>query len=60
VQIDAGVDTHKDTLAVAVLNDRGQPAQVCQLPNTAKGFAQLTRLLSSHDVDRVGIEGSGR
>lgn len=57
--MDAGVDTHKDTLAVAVLNDRGQPVQVCQLPNTAKGFAQLTKLLGSYGVVRVGIEGSG-
>ena len=59
VQMNAGVDTHKDTLAVAVLNDRGQPVQVCQLPNTAKELAQLTTLLSSHHVDRVGIDGSG-
>jgi hypothetical protein len=34
--MDAGVDTHKDTLAVAVLNDRRQPVQVRQLPNTPR------------------------
>jgi len=57
--MDAGVDTHRDTLAVAVLNNLGQPIKVCQLPNTRAGFNKLARLLAEHQVDRVGIEGSG-
>lgn len=57
--MDAGIDTHRDTLAVAVLNGKGQPVEVCQLPNTQAGFKALVRLLRRHRVDRVGIEGSG-
>jgi transposase len=55
----AGIDTHKDTLAVAVLDELGRPLEVCELPNTGPGFTRLTRLLDRHHVDRIGIEGAG-
>lgn len=54
----AGVDTHKDTLAVAVIDPGGRPVAVCELPNDGAGFAQLARLAETHQVCRVGIEGS--
>ncbi|GAA3519165.1 IS110 family transposase [Nocardioides daeguensis] len=55
----AGIDTHKDTLAVAVTDPTGLLVASHQFPNTTSGFTELTRLLSDHQVQRVGIEGSG-
>jgi transposase len=55
----AGIDTHKDTLAVAVIDPNGRLIASRELPNTNAGFAELTELLTDHHVQRVGIEGSG-
>ncbi|WP_345771500.1 IS110 family transposase [Geodermatophilus normandii] len=55
----AGIDTHKDTLAVAVIDAAGRPVVVTELANTEAGFDSLEQLLSDHGVARVGIEGSG-
>ncbi|WP_211754719.1 IS110 family transposase [Nocardioides gansuensis] len=55
----AGIDTHKDTLAVAVIDSHGRPVADREVPNTERGFAQLVALLEHHRVERVGIEGSG-
>jgi len=55
----AGIDTHKDTLAVAVIDDAGRPVVVTEVANTEAGFDTLEQLLTTHGVTRVGIEGSG-
>ena len=55
----AGVDTHKDTLAVAVIDHAGRVVRQLELPNQDSGYARLLALLTSHNVVRVGIEGSG-
>jgi transposase len=55
----AGIDTHKDTLAVAVIDPAGRPLVIVDLANTEAGFDALEALLAEHRVDRVGIEGSG-
>ncbi len=55
----AGIDTHKDTLAVAVIDDGGRPVVVTEVANTEAGFTTLEQLLTEHAVTRVGIEGSG-
>jgi transposase len=55
----AGIDTHKDTLAVAVIDAAGRPLVVTDLANTEAGFDELETLLAEHHVDRIGIEGSG-
>lgn len=55
----AGIDTHKDTLAVGVIDDAGRPAVVTELANTEAGFDALEKLLVEQGVTRVGIEGSG-
>jgi transposase len=55
----AGIDTHKDTLAVAVIDDAGRQVAGAELPNTEPGFVRLVELLESWPVRRVGIEGSG-
>jgi transposase len=54
----AGVDSHKDTLAVAVIDTGGRVVTVRQLPNEAAGFARLAALAAEHGCVRVGIEGS--
>ena len=55
----AGIDTHKDTLAVAVVDDSGRLVAGADVPNTERGFAQLVDMFTAHHVQRVGIEGSG-
>lgn len=55
----AGIDTHKDTLAVAVIDHHGRPLAIEEVANTERGFTELTQLLETHHVLRVGIEGSG-
>ena len=55
----AGIDTHKDSLAVAVVDEAGQLVAGGDVPNTERGFAQLVDMFNTHHVQRVGIEGSG-
>jgi transposase len=55
----AGIDTHKDTVAVAVVDDAGRLIAGGDIPNTERGFVQLVNMFDSHHVLRVGIEGSG-
>jgi len=57
--VHAGIDTHKDTLAVAVIDPAGRPVIVTEVANTEAGFDALQHLLERHAVTRVGIEGSG-
>jgi transposase len=53
----AGIDSHKETLAVAVTDDCGRAVIVRELPNEARGFTALAALAAEHGVQRVGIEG---
>ncbi len=55
----AGIDTHKDTLAVAVVDEQGRQLACDEVLNTEDGFNRLTALFKRHGVNRVGIEGSG-
>lgn len=55
----AGIDTHKDTLAVAVIDAHGRQRAGCEVPNTEQGFTVLAELFARHRVRRVGVEGSG-
>src|SRR3954449_11706695 len=54
----AGIDSHKDTLAVAVIDGGGRAVTVRQLPNDPAGFTALAALVVDHRVERVGTEGS--
>ncbi len=54
----AGIDSHKDTLAVAVIDGGGRAVTVRQLPNDPAGFTALADLAVEHRVERMGIEGS--
>jgi hypothetical protein len=42
-----GVDTHKDTLAVAVIDPAGRVVRQLELPNQDSGYLRLLALLSS-------------
>jgi hypothetical protein len=44
----AGIDTHKDTLAVAVIDDAGRPVVATELANTEAGCDALEKLLAQH------------
>lgn len=55
----AGLDTHKDTLAFAIVDEAGRPRLVDEVPNTATGFDQIVQFLTGHGVRKIGIEGSG-
>lgn len=55
----AGLDTHKDTLAIAIVDEAGRPRLVKEVPNTTTGFDQIGQFLTAHGVRRIGIEGSG-
>jgi transposase len=54
----AGVDSHKDTLALAVIDDGGRAVVTRQIANLPSGFAELAALALDHGVTRLGIEGS--
>ena len=54
----AGIDSHKDTLAVAVIDAAGRTVTVRQIANEPDGFTVLADLVAAHEVVRVGIEGS--
>jgi transposase len=55
----AGIDSHKRTLAVAVVDTAGRQIDLDEFANDPKGHEKLAAWLTSHDVVRVGIEGSG-
>ena len=55
----AGIDTHKDTLAVAVVDEQGRQVASREVSNTDDGFGELAALFEQLMVVRVGIEGSG-
>lgn len=55
----AGIDTHKDTLAVAVVDAAGVQVAATEVVNAAAGFVAVAQLLAAQGVGRVGIEGSG-
>jgi len=46
----AGVDTHKDTLAVAVIDHAGRVVRQLELPNQDSGYVRLLALLTSHNI----------
>src|SRR5215475_1051437 len=54
------MDTHKDTLAVALIDDSGRSRAAVTIPNDARGHAELAAWLGKHGpVERFGIEGAG-
>lgn len=56
----AGVDTHKDTHHVAILDNVGRPVADREFRADGRGYALIISFLRDHgDVERVGVEGTG-
>jgi len=53
------MDTHKDTLAVAVVDGQGRELDRIELENSSVGHHRLVGWLGRFELERVGIEGSG-
>ncbi|MDQ3915236.1 MAG: transposase [Actinomycetota bacterium] len=58
--VTVGIDSHKSSLAVAVLDDLGRPLGVREFANNPKEHENLRRWIASQGDDRlIGVEGSG-
>ena len=56
----AGVDTHKDTHYVAIVDDRGQPIADREFLAVGSGYRKIIEFLHAYGiVDAVGVEGTG-
>lgn len=56
----AGIDTHKNTHHVAVLDEFGRPVVDQEFPATAAGYGQVVDLFTRlGPVTKVGVEGTG-
>src|SRR5699024_1440272 len=56
----AGIDTHKDTHHVAVVDEFGRPVSDQELAASARGYRQdVERVTRLGDVANVGVEGTG-
>lgn len=55
----AGIDTHADTIHVAVITDLGQPVADREFPTTAIGYRNTIAFLAGHgEIVAVGVEGT--
>jgi transposase len=54
----AGIDPHQDTFTVAVVDANGVEITHDTFANGSRGYVAAIELMSSHHVERVGIEGS--
>lgn len=54
----AGIDPHQDTFTVAVIDANGVEITHDTFANTSSGYLAAIELLSTHEVGRVGVEGS--
>lgn len=52
----AGIDTHKDTLHVAVVSAVGGELADREFPATSAGYRAVTEFLDGHSVGAVGVE----
>jgi transposase len=55
----AGIDSHKDTLAVAIVDGSGRKLATVTVVNEPNGYDELAKLFAEHGVTRVGMECSG-
>ena len=54
-----GIDSHKDTLAAAVVDNQARRIDTTEVENTPSGFHKLVGWMGRHGCRRIGIEGSG-
>lgn len=54
-----GIDSHKDTIHVAVISDLGQPIDDKEFPTTQAGYRRAVAWLIGHGpLSKVGVEGT--
>ncbi|HEX2705391.1 MAG TPA: transposase [Candidatus Lustribacter sp.] len=54
-----GVDSHKDTIHVAVITELGQPVADREFPTTTAGYRRAVAWLIEHGpLAAVGVEGT--
>ena len=54
-----GVDSHKDTIHVAVITGTGRPVDDHEFPTTQAGYRQAVAWLAGHGpLQAVGVEGT--
>jgi transposase len=59
-RVTGGVDTHKDTHAVAALDELGRVLDTATFPTTTAGYRALLRWLTNFgELTAVGVEGTG-
>ena len=52
-----GIDSHKDTIHVAVITAIGEHVADCEFPTTTAGYRRAVAWLIEHGpLDKVGIE----
>lgn len=56
----AGIDPHQDSFTVGIIDTNGVEIAHDSFPNTGTGFVDAIDLLTTHSVDVVGVEGSGK
>src|SRR5215213_9631793 len=54
----AGIDPHRSSFTVGVVDINGVELAHASYDNTGSGYVAAIELLSSHDVRQVGVEGS--
>ena len=55
-----GIDTHKNTHHVAIVDGTGRPVENREFTTTPAGYAQIVAFFREHEtVERVGVEGTG-
>jgi transposase len=55
-----GIDSHKRTLAAAIVDEVGRVIEVKDFQNTPRGHRRLLAWMAGNKVNRTGIEGSGK
>ena len=59
-EIFAGIDTHRDTYAIATCDEFGSILKNCEFKTTKSGMKELVKWLNSQgEIRAVGIEGTG-
>lgn len=55
----AGVDTHADTIYVAIIDNLGLDLDGCEFPTTPAGYRALLAFITENGrLDRIGVEGT--
>lgn len=57
-EVVAGVDPHRDTFTLGIVDEHGVEITQQSFSNAAAGYLEAIEMLAAHGVGRVGVEGS--